>query len=868
MLAPDIQPSQAQQITTVQRYDTLELTFTSQSVPANPFDTYLLRLEITDPSGRVFTIDGFYDGDGNGGQTGNVWKARITPYLSGRWTWRTVPGDGGVVDPQFNGLTGEFDALDNNNPGAITSEGRYFRWQNGGYAYLVGNFLDFANGLRTTHTFMSETTTDGQRDAIIQRQRDFHNVNKANIYIANRGDYSAQSVTPWVGDASNNDKSRMDLARWRRYDSYVRRFQNEGILAELWYFADDSNFGALSAADVNRLTRYTMARLSPFSHTLFVIALEWQEGFSANQITAAGEFIQQHNPWGRLLSVHSLTGTGWGFSGQPWGTFIATQAGNDAGPALVNRYAREMNQREAIPHMDEEFGILESNSNSRLRANLWANFLGGAAGSGTGSDLRAFRHFLNQSGVPFQRMQAANDLVEDGGNSRFVLAEPNHHYVVYSGSGSFSLSVNGSQLVGRWFNPRDPNANLGEAFAVTSGVNTFSPPSESNQDWVLWITEGTASNPTATPIPTETMLPATATPIPTETVLPATVTPVSTNMPTPVLQPIGPTVAIEITPHGMNVGDSIDVAFRLVNVMDLYGLQTECTVSPGSLVASGFAEGDLFNSSNSLLVGNRAEAFNASTGQWLAAATRTSPNPAITGDGIAYTLRYSIQTASNIAFNCSAFGVNANGVRMPLAVVSTSSVPELVATPEATAVSPETQTPVPTLAYTETPPPAAAQEVVIPTSTVMMAGTLSGLAVYQNRPDNAGITVELFDESQKMVAQTVTSVEGAYSFNMVTSGTYALRYMAQQHVTLVQVVVVETDEQSLDLGQVILRAGDVNDDGIVDLVDASFVGANYGQDVMPEIAYVDLNGDGLINVGDLAMVGGNYGITGPLILGG
>ena len=63
----------------------------------------------------------------------------------------------------------------------------------------MGNFLDFADGLHSTHVFMSETLTDAERSAIIARQRDFHDANKANIYIANKGDYGSRSVTPWLG---------------------------------------------------------------------------------------------------------------------------------------------------------------------------------------------------------------------------------------------------------------------------------------------------------------------------------------------------------------------------------------------------------------------------------------------------------------------------------------------------------------------------------------------------------------------------------------------------------------------------------------------------------------------------------------------
>ena len=86
----------------VGKHKMLEVVATAAEMPANPFATYLLKLEVTDPAGRVFTVDGFYDGEGDGGQTGRTWKARLCPYRTGRWAWHTVPGVDSQKSPEFN----------------------------------------------------------------------------------------------------------------------------------------------------------------------------------------------------------------------------------------------------------------------------------------------------------------------------------------------------------------------------------------------------------------------------------------------------------------------------------------------------------------------------------------------------------------------------------------------------------------------------------------------------------------------------------------------------------------------------------------------------------------------------------------------
>ncbi|NLG70990.1 MAG: DUF5060 domain-containing protein [Chloroflexi bacterium] len=478
-------------------YDTLELVFTASLSPDNPFDTYLLRLEIHDPTGKTFLIDGFYDGDGRGGQEGRVWKARLTPYMPGRWTWRTVEGD--QPDPELFGLSGEIECLPGENSGGVVRQGKYFALQNGEPIYLVGHFLDLSGGLPSTHIYMSETLDDDQRKAVLERQRDFHSANKANLYIANRGDYDDQPVTPWVGSAARNDKTQMDLRRWTLYDGYIQQFKENRMLAELWFFADDSRFRQVSEADKRRLVRYTLARTSAFSHTMYVIALEWQEDWMRDEVTRMGNFIQQYNPWGRPVSVHGIAGSGWEFGGESWADFIASQAGNNAPPRRVNRFASGFWSQYDLPHLSEEFGILNSDSDPEQRARLWANFTGGAAGSGTGSDLQALQRFLAESRIPFQRMTPANELASDGGQSQFVLAEAGHHYLVYTTGGPFSLEVQGQNLNGRWFDPRSPGAWIGSPFAVSAGTQSFTPPEAAGeQDLVLWISDGSQLNPGVT----------------------------------------------------------------------------------------------------------------------------------------------------------------------------------------------------------------------------------------------------------------------------------------------------------------------------------------------------------------------------------
>ncbi|MCD6507783.1 DUF5060 domain-containing protein [Candidatus Poribacteria bacterium] len=276
---------------TVPKWEVFEVTLHATSSPENPFTDITLTATVTKPDGEKVTIDGFYDGDGKGGQSGDIWKLRFC---------------------------------------------HFFRYADGGYVYLMGNFLDDTAPPkeRYSHTLLSEEITEDNRQHMIDRARKLYKANKINIYIANKGDYGGISTTPWLGTAERNDKTRFDLARWRMYERIIRQLKEEGIIAELWFFADDSGFGKLSRADRERLIRYGMARLSAYPNTMFVLCLEWQEGWSKEQVASDITFAQKHNPWHRLWSVHGVTGN-FAFPNQPWIDFMATQPGNDAEPKTV-----------------------------------------------------------------------------------------------------------------------------------------------------------------------------------------------------------------------------------------------------------------------------------------------------------------------------------------------------------------------------------------------------------------------------------------------------------------------------------------------------------------------------------------------------
>ena len=96
-------------------YDVFEIEVINTKVYSNPFDYTVIELQatFTSPSGKQIPFFGFYDGDGNGGQTGNVWKLRFMPDEIGTWTYTYIWTDG------TPGGSGSFDVVDTGLPGTL-----------------------------------------------------------------------------------------------------------------------------------------------------------------------------------------------------------------------------------------------------------------------------------------------------------------------------------------------------------------------------------------------------------------------------------------------------------------------------------------------------------------------------------------------------------------------------------------------------------------------------------------------------------------------------------------------------------------------------------------------------------------------------
>lgn len=473
-------------------YDTAEIVLHSaqpydgSSGTPNPFTAVVLTVAVTAPDGRTFQVDGFFDGNGSGGAVGDVFKARIFLDQLGTWSWTSssatagLGGQSGQILCQGT-LPGRF------GKGPLITRGprpRFYAHADGTPILLLGKMLDFdapAQAQFTTFTFFSESLNDTERRNELDYQHAL-GLNLLAIYLYNDGDFGgAEPTNPWVGTCPSCDRTRFDLARWAKYDSWTRQLRDEDMLAQLWFFADESGVSGFSLADRLRLIRYGMARLSGFANTMFVVTLEWEESFTAAEVDQAGSHLQSFNPWHRPTSVHGAPGV-FDFPQAMWADYMDIQA-DILGSWVENHVAALATHTLASkPTFSQEFAQGYESGLSRIKA--WCVFMAAQAGIGTGAYLEWLAKFA--AAVPFYKMEPADALILSG--PAYAMAEPRYHYVVYSyASGPVTLDLrgaSGSTFEAQWFNPLTGAWSAAGTIAG-GGMPTFTPPS--GEDMALWL---------------------------------------------------------------------------------------------------------------------------------------------------------------------------------------------------------------------------------------------------------------------------------------------------------------------------------------------------------------------------------------------
>jgi len=466
----------------------------------NPFSTFV-DVVFTSPTGRKWKVPGFYDGDGQGGLAGSVWKVRFSADEKGRWSFISASGEGGL-----NGWQGSFvvtdpapDASGFYRLGRLESVGtaenqiRYLKFRDGPYWLKAGcddpeNFLG---------RFKHYDTLEKRKQAI-----DYLSARGVNsLYVMTHnldGDY--QDVWPWLGDSPAQAKAnagrnaRFDLARLAEWRALFEHMQTRGVVPYI-ILEDDS---AWTGHDYGRYYRELIARYGDLPALLFNFCEEYNERHSLAEALAWMRKLAEIDPYGHPRGIHNVNAPDNAYVDAEEVHFTAIQTnGND--PLKHNRLAvawidrcRRRKRRILVVNFDEPRPEL-------ARAGWWSAYMGGAgwevhtkspydrpmsAWEETWKQLGGARAFMET--LPFWRMEPGNGLVKSG--KAFCLARPGEAYALYLPEGG-TVTVGlteGRRYAYTWWDPANGReGKFRDGGTVPGGIRSFEPPGTG--DWALRI---------------------------------------------------------------------------------------------------------------------------------------------------------------------------------------------------------------------------------------------------------------------------------------------------------------------------------------------------------------------------------------------
>jgi hypothetical protein len=482
--------------TKVGRWEMWEATLKSSHRYFNPFTEVTVVATFRSPSGKVYEVEGFYDGE-------QTWKVRFMPDELGQWRWfiRSEPPD------ERLSASGRFECVQSKLRGPLRVHPQnplWFAFADGTPVYLLAFHL---------------WNLDAMDEATLAKTLDFLKERGFNAIV---GPHLSPERTAW--EKLPNGKiafNRFDLSVWQGLDRALRMTAERGMVVIPFSIIGGTNGLPKAPPDeLDLLLRYWVARWQGFWNATFQPTSEWEEGYSEQEILAIGERLYQLTHGRFLVSVHSLKAsservqqarwfgyhtvqdklTDWNFGKYKWfaelfarvpkpifaheclweGNFYQRDAGLDVDNMRRAAWTIALSGGQ-INYADE---VVPPRRWQR-REDVGVTFSElGAKTKPLGQLYEALNHLARfMRSLPFWRMRPCPELANTG----VCLADLGQIYAVYAPKGGtvrLDLTKTDATFKFRWFNTR--TGKWVEGGTVSGGgQREFEAPDES--DWVLLV---------------------------------------------------------------------------------------------------------------------------------------------------------------------------------------------------------------------------------------------------------------------------------------------------------------------------------------------------------------------------------------------
>ncbi|MEM0967313.1 MAG: DUF5060 domain-containing protein [Verrucomicrobiota bacterium] len=316
----------------------LEAISSSETANPNPFTEYRFNVDFTGPEGQTFRIPGYFATDGQGGDSGDIWRAHLSPDSVGEWSYRTSFREGsqiavrtdenaGTPVAAYDGLSGTFTVTESDKTGEdfrapdrgmLVNRGHHYLTFGGSgkpYVYAGPGIPENLLGYRG---FTNTTIGIGHEFAVHESDWNVGDPDWGNgdgraligaiNYIAEEGGNAIYIMSNTIGGdgkdvfphpTPNDDKDRYDLLKLDQWDIALSHAQSLGIFIHLHLAEHESgNMNYYGAADSDLRKLYFRMLIARFGH---YNGLKWnimeETEWSANERTVQAAYLKAVDPY-------------------------------------------------------------------------------------------------------------------------------------------------------------------------------------------------------------------------------------------------------------------------------------------------------------------------------------------------------------------------------------------------------------------------------------------------------------------------------------------------------------------------------------------------------------------------------------------
>lgn len=478
----------------VRQWTPHDFSFQSSTSVTNPF-MVPFSATITGPTGRQFTLPGFFDGNG-------TWKIRVAPTSPGKWSLVTSS-----EVAELNGQRGEFTCIKNSNTnvhGVLKVDSdhpHHFQFEDGTHFFLQGYEYDWLWALDQDQTTVP--TIEKSLDTLAAYGFNYVIVNSYAYDTGwRKGQESADDFGPaklhaWEGASAAPDHAHMNLKYWQHYDQMMNALAERGIQAHMLMkvYNKQVKWPQRGSEEEQLFFRWLVARYAAYPNIIWDFSKEAHNEKDLQYKQTILTWLRANDPYQHLVTVHDddqandsgaydeLNDFRADQQHSNWHTVISQQRARKEWPVVNVEFGYEHGSQGME---DKTYGKVQPPEEMARRA--WEIQMAGGYTAYyytyTAWDVirpldvpvgyTYFKHFGDfWRSTHYWELQPSDDLVSEG----WCSAQPGSEYVVFLNEPRpFTLDVSGAntKLEAQWFNPLTGEET--SAGTLGNGQATLTPP--------------------------------------------------------------------------------------------------------------------------------------------------------------------------------------------------------------------------------------------------------------------------------------------------------------------------------------------------------------------------------------------------------